>query len=246
MTVVPGSGIYPAGFDEYGQPHDYGSYGTAVVSDEHRTPMLLTAAHVTGSLSAAHALNHGEVLLLSGGAVGGSGDPRIGDVLRSHPAEPSDEVHLDAALVRLDDHVTLERVVREHATSGRARDLEGCEDFVTVYKRGCTSGLTRGTLDPTPESLKVTLPRASGPPIVRDYLRGWFVEGHDGPFARPGDSGAIVVDEDECVVAMVVALRTDPTRGPQAGDLTFVVPICDVLSGLEVQLAGPDRACTLV
>lgn len=63
------------------------------------------------------------------------------------------------------------------------------------------------------DSLKVELPQAGGQPIIRDYLRGWFVEGHAGPFARAGDSGSIVVDEDECVVAMVVALRTDPGRG---------------------------------
>ena len=242
---MPGSGIYPAGLDRYGQPHDFGSYGTAVLVNSQTAPMMLTAAHVAGSLSGAHELGHNEVLLLTGGAVG-SGDRRLGEVVRSHPAEPSDEVHLDAALVHLDDHVTLERVVRTHGTSGRARDLDGSEDFITVYKRGCTSGLTEGTLDPTPESLRVRLPHAGGEPIVRDYLRGWFVEGHNGPFARPGDSGAIVVDEDECVVGMVVALRTDAVKGPQPTDLTYVVPIHDILLGLDVRLVGPDRQCTLV
>jgi hypothetical protein len=207
--------------------------------------MMLTAAHVVGSPSSAHVLGQREVLLLSGVAAASSGDPRIGDVVLSDPAEPTEEIRLDASVVRVDGHVTLRQVVRETTTSGRARSLDGVDDLVTVFKRGGTSGLTQGLLDPTPESLKVELPQAGGQPIVRDYLRGWFVEGHAGPFARPGDSGSIVVDEDECVVAMVVALRTDPRRGPRPSDPAFVIPILDVLEGLDVRLTGPDRRCTL-
>jgi hypothetical protein len=208
--------------------------------------MMLTAAHVVGSLSSAHLLGQREVLLLPDvAASSSSGDPRIGDVVLSDPAEPTEEIRLDACLVRVDDHVTLRQVVRDTITSGRARNLEEVDDLVTVYKRGGTSGLTQGLLDPTPESLKVELPQTGGPPVVRDYLRGWFVEGHDEPFARPGDSGSIVVDEDECVVGMVVALRTDPQRGPQLTDPAFVIPIIDILDGLSVRLTGPDRPCTL-
>lgn len=100
-------------------------------------------------------------------------------------------------------------------------------------------------LDPTPASLKVVLPQPGGPPAVRDYLQGWFVHGDDGPFARPGDSGAIVVDEDDCVVAMVVALETDPQRPLRPEDPAFVIPILNILEGLDVRLTGPDRPCTL-
>lgn len=207
---------------------------------------MLTAAHVVGSLSAAHSLGQREVLLRSGVAAIPSGDPKIGDVVQSSPAEPSEEVLLDACLVRIDDHVTLGRVVRGAPISGRARDLSGVDDLVTVFKRGInTPGLTRGLLDPTPASLKVVLPQPGGPPIVRDYLQGWFVHGDSVPFARPGDSGSIVVDEDECVVAMVVALETDPSRPVRPEDPAFVVPILSILDGLGVQLAGPDRPCTL-
>jgi hypothetical protein len=185
------------------------------------------------------------VLLLSGVAAASSGDPRIGEVIESDPTEPTEEIRLDASLVEVDHRVALGQVVRDTVASGRARNLEGADDYVTVFKRGGTSGLTRGLLDPTPASLKVELPQAGGPPIVRDYLRGWFVEGHDAPFARPGDSGSIVVDEDECVVAMVVALRTNQREGPKPTDLAFVIPILDLLDGLGVRLVGPDRHCTV-
>jgi hypothetical protein len=207
---------------------------------------MLTAAHVVGSLSAAHPLGQREVLFGTELARPSSADPRIGDVIASHPAEPTEEVQIDACLVRVDDHVTLTQVVRDTITSGRPRNLDGMDDFITVFKHGINApGVTQGLLDPTPEAFKVVLPQAGGPPVVRDYLRGWFVYGDGVPFARPGDSGSIVVDEDDCIVAMVVALRTEPYRPPQPDDPAFVVPIIDVLNGLGVALAGPDRPCTI-
>lgn len=100
-----------------------------------------------GSLSAAHPLGQLEVLLRTGIATTTSGDPRIGDVIDSSPAEPSEEVLLDACLVRVADRVTLGQVVRETITSARARDLTGLEDLVSVFKRGINPpGLTRGQL----------------------------------------------------------------------------------------------------
>lgn len=210
--------------------------------------MLLTAAHVVGSLSAAHPLGQTEVLLGASAVWAASGDPRIGDAITSNPPEPVDEVELDAALVRVDDDVALSGVVRATRVSRRPRDLHDEDEPIIVYKRGINApGLTEGLLDPTPESLRVELPQIGGPPIVRDYLRGWFVHGTDGttPFARAGDSGSIVVDEDDCVVAMVVALRSRTPYSPSPDDPAFVVPIVAVLAGLDVQLEGPDRPCTL-
>jgi hypothetical protein len=231
----------------YEQPHDVGSFGAAVLRSGEAQPLLLTAAHVVGSLCAAHSQARTDVLLRTGVASTSSGDPQIGEVIESHPPEPCEEVQVDACLVRVGEHVSLRSVVREYPTSGRARDLRDVEDLVTVYKRGIRDpGLTRGLLDPTPVSLKVDLPQPSGPPVVRDYLQGWFVYGDEHPFARQGDSGAIVTDEDDCVVALVVALRTDTPHAVRVEDPAFVVPILDVLAGLDVSLAGPDRQCALV
>jgi hypothetical protein len=210
-------------------------------------PLLLTAAHVVGSLSAAHPLGQKDVLLGSGPAAG-AGDPHIGRVLESHPPEPCVEVDLDASLVEVEDHVTLGRHVRETILSGVPRELVDEDEPIIAFKRGINPpGLTEGLLDPTPESLRVVLPQPGGPGIRRNYLRGYFVYGtdHTHPFARGGDSGSIVIDEDDCVVGMVVAMRTNTPLEPRSSDPAFVVPITDVLRGLGVRLAGPRRACTL-
>ena len=141
----------------------------------------------------------------------GSGDPHIGDVIASHPPAPTSEVELDASLVRVDDDVTLSNVVRHAPLSRRPRATSTDENEpIIVYRRGINApGLTEGLLYPTPESLRAKLPQIGGPPILLDYLRGWFVYGTESthPFARTGDSGSIVVDEDDCVVGMVVALE---------------------------------------
>jgi hypothetical protein len=89
--------------------------------------LMLTAAHVVGSLSAAHALDERHVLLRTGVGAASSGDPIIGEVIESHPPEPCATVELDACLVRVRDHVSLGHVVRETITSGRARDLRGLD-----------------------------------------------------------------------------------------------------------------------
>jgi hypothetical protein len=204
--------------------------------------MILTAAHVVGSLSAAHPLGWREVRLGTGTKGMSAADPRIGDVIESHPPEPCEEVELDACLVRVDEHVTLGGGVRARQASGQARDLDGHEELVPVFKRGINDPRpTEGQLDPTPESLRVGLLGASaGQASVRDYLRGWFVYGVERPFARSGDSGSIVVDEDDRVVAMVVALRTNNPHDPKIDDPAFVIPIMDILDGLKVRLAAPD------
>jgi len=207
---------------------------------------MLTAAHVVGSLSAAHALGERHVLLRTGVGATSSGDPVIGEVIESHPPEPCTTVELDACLVRVRDHVSLGHVVREAITSGRARNLRGLDDLVPVFKRGInTPSLTAGLLDPTPVIGRTKLLQPYGPPIVREYQNGWHVYGDGVPFAKLGDSGSIVVDEDDCVVAMLVAVRSEKPFDPKPDDPAFVVPILDVLNGLNVRLVGPDRACVL-
>lgn len=208
--------------------------------------LMLTAAHVVGSLSTAHALDERHVLLRTGVGAASSGDPVIGEVIESHPPEPCTTVELDACLVRVRDHVSLGHVVRETITSGRARDLRGLDDLVPVFKRGInTPSLTAGLLDPTPVIGRTKLLQPHGPPIVREYPNGWYVEGDGVPFAKLGDSGSIVVDEDDCVVAMIVAIRSATPHAPGVEDPAFVIPIFNILDGLNVRLAGPDRPCTL-
>jgi hypothetical protein len=168
-------------------------------------------------------------------------------VLESHPPEPCRDIEIDASIVSTEPGDNLLQVVRDTATSRHPRDLNVMDDRddLVVYKRGINEPhLTSGILDCTPEALAVTMP---GSEAQRDYVRGYFVTGTDidHPFARQGDSGSIVVDDDDCVVGLIVALQTANPLDPHPQDPAFVVAITDVLAALDIELLGPDRPCAL-
>jgi hypothetical protein len=207
---------------------------------------VLTAAHVVGALGTPP--DGTEVMYVAGFGVGATDRP-IGTVRLSHPEEETSEVLLDAALVATNESVTCTSVVNKEKTSRIARDIANtCQpgEPMIVHKRGWKTGRTEGLLNPTIESLDVDEQLADGTIITRSYLRGYFVVGSDRPFAEPGDSGAIVVDEDDCVLGMIVALRTKNPNTPSAEDQAFVVPIGNLITTLDIELLGPDRQCTLV
>jgi S1-C subfamily serine protease len=134
-------------------------------------------------------------------------------------------------------------------TSCIRRDVEETlneDNPVLVHKRGFGTGETNGLLIPVAESLDVEGRLPDGSPVLRTYLRGFFVYGDGRPFAKPGDSGAIVVDDDDCVVGMIVALRAADSAHATGSDPAFVVPIGDLVEYLGVDLLGPARRCTIV
>ncbi len=210
---------------------------------------LLTAAHVVGSLSEA-AEGTGRVLYVASFGASSSADRVIGEVVLSHPDRYDvTEVGLDAALVEPADWVACSNIPRETITSCIARDVEAsaeADNPVIVHKRGFKTDQTTGMLVPAPESLEVEGKLPDGTIVLRNYLRGYFVFGDEVPFAKDGDSGSIVVDDDDCVVGMVVAVR--PARRGQitAADPAFVVPIHDIIERLDLELLGPSRSCTVV
>jgi hypothetical protein len=234
--------VYPAGLDRSGRTFGVGSYGLRVTDADGRE-LFLTAAHVVGSLSPAHGIDPPEVRLQIGVGAAGSGDPVIGRVVRSSPEAPTETVQLDASLVLTSENVTLGAVVRSTVCSGRPRHLDDATNFIPVFKRGMRSGLASGLLDPTPVTALINLAGAAGQSVR--YEEGWWVEGDDGAFARPGDSGAIVVDEDDCVIGMVVAVDSENPADVQPSDRAFVISIADLIDGLEIALVGPDRPCTV-
>lgn len=81
---------------------------------------------------------------------------------------------------------------------------------------------------------------------MRRYPRVFFVYGDGEPFAKPGDSGAIVTDADDCVLGMLVGLRWAHGTTLDENTPGIVVPITDILDTLGLELLGPQRACTLV
>jgi hypothetical protein len=244
--VAPGACIYPGGLDQYGSFHDAGTLGMGVVGPGGEM-FGLTAAHVVGGLSAAHDGEPTEVVLMTEAAPG-AGDPGLGFVHSSDPPEPCDDIAIDASLVRLEPHVEAGHVLREHGTNARPVDLGTIpkDEEILVFKRGMrVPHMTTGFLKARRRSLKI--PVAGG--CDREYVRGYYVQGaEDGtPFAKPGDSGSIVVDEDDCVVGMVVAVRlSNPTSWtPGPDDPAFVVAMTDILEALDFQLLGAARPCTV-
>ena len=234
--------MYPAGLDDRGRTFGVGSYGLQVTDNEGRE-LFLTAAHVVGSLSPAHGIDPTEVLLQIGVGAAGSGDPVIGRVVKSSPEEPTETVQLDASLVSTSENVTLGAVVRSTICSGRPRHLDDATDFIPVFKRGMRSGLTSGLLDPTPVTARINLAGVEGKSVR--YQEGWWVEGDEAAFARPGDSGAIVIDADDCVIGMVVAVDSENPADVQPSDRAFVISVADLIDGLDIALVGPDRPCTV-
>lgn len=204
----------------------------------------LTAAHVVGSLSWAYGSGRDDVALAANSGVPGSGDPTIGHVCASHPPAPCDEVFLDAALVAPVASVTLNDVVRADRLSGIPRDVEAAEDLLVVHKRGIQGRATEGLLEPFAASVVLESPQPDGTRIARSYPRVFLVHGVGSAFARPGDSGAVVVDDDDCVVGMLVGLRAEAgtTEHDSPG---IVVSILDILHTLGLELTGPQRPCTL-
>jgi hypothetical protein len=101
---------------------------------------------------------------------------------------------------------------------------------VLLFKLGCVSRLTVGTL----RHAHVFVVAVPGQFVtrftVRDVLPSW-------PFARGGDSGAVLFTEAGDAVAMYVG-QTE-TKG--MGNLTMVIPMHEVCRELKVELLGSQR-----
>lgn len=227
-----------------------GAYGLPVRQSETGTTFLLTAAHVIGSLSWAHGSERTDVLLAENSGVPGSGDPIVGHVHSSHPAEPCQEVELDVSLITAVNGATLNDIVREQNLSGIARDVEATaldDNPVIVHKRGITEPkFTTGLLEPFAVSVLLESQLPSGTSTWRRYLRVFRVYGDQGQFAKPGDSGAVVIDDDDCVVGMLVGLACTNMSAIDENTPGIVVPITDILDTLNLELPGPQRPCTVV
>jgi hypothetical protein len=96
-----------------------------------------------------------------------------------------------------------------------------------VKKVGRTTGLTHGTIEsfvPTPWILPYRVPKFNA---VVWFTDTWIVRSNDSdPFALGGDSGSLIVTEDETsAIGLFFA-------GNQRGDLGIFAPIEDVLSAL--------------
>ncbi len=110
---------------------------------------------------------------------------------------------MDAAVIEPFETVQLSEAKGKTANPIGSRNLwvPPPEHEVAVRKRGATTGLTRGLLEPVD---------AKHLDQYGDtYNLGWWVLGDDQRFAGPGDSGAIVVDEEHYAVGMAVLIDSE-------------------------------------
>ena len=149
---------------------------------------------------------------------------RIGETIPGAfvPLEYGQKNHVDAAIARLDEGVTLDGTVNLTSTDGVAAPALG----VTVKKVGTDDKTTGTVVDISAD-------------FVIDYSFGTFqmedqifvkVNGSDAKFAKGGDSGSVIVDVgSNKVVGMVIA---------SAGKFAAICPILAILEGLNVLPKG--------
>jgi hypothetical protein len=187
--------------------------------------LLLTAAHVCGSLSPAGPGQH-RVLHHAVCASQNLGHP-LGEVRRHVPDEPTAiRVPIDAAVIKPNQNITLQPAIGRGRPPAGVRDLlsEAPDDFVVVYKDGAATGPTEGLLEPV---------SADEYTDTHHYTQGWWIEGTGGDFARRGDSGSVVTDEEGLAIGLTVAVN-QPERGQPT--LTFCQAIVPVLQALRIEL----------
>lgn len=150
-----------------------------------------------------------------------------GRLRRAVPLYPQPSVAVDAAVIKLADDVEFDNAIGGHVPTAFNDLWANPPDFdLPVLKHGAATELTRGTLTPIASDHRVEgfFPR---------YTSGWWAYGDDQPFAVPGDSGSMVVDEEHRLIGMAVAIedrRADSNTG------TFVHGVQQIFSALRIDL----------
>ncbi len=128
---------------------------------------------------------------------------------------------VDAAAILLTTSRVLAAVVGVGPVAGNGKARVGQR----VRKRGRTTALTEGYVASTEAAITLDFGAGLGVRTLRDQIRV------EGPFADHGDSGAVLLDDDNRVVGLYCG--GSPKRG-------FANPIANVLDQLDVDLiVGP-------
>lgn len=209
------------------RPTRRGSFGLVVrdlapQADDEDDLLVLTAAHLFDG-----APDRARVLCAPPGPEPSSATgTHCGELRRRVPLHHLPFISVDAAVVKpRPGFVRPDRIMRR-----APRDIHDLwsidqQEPVAVRKHGAQTGITSGELLPIPADHYMVDVRAR-------YTCGWWVEGKgNNPFASKGDSGAIVVDEANRAVGMVVAIERD-------GDCpaAYIHGIKQILTALEIEL----------
>jgi hypothetical protein len=215
-----------------------GTIGGMVRLDEPAGIGLLSNNHVLADENRAEV---GAPVIQPGVADGGSAPADIvAELVSFVPIDPAGVNVVDAAMATIVDGVewSLEPFQRYGGLVGII-DLAGDESigFPVVAKLGRTTGHTVGTVTAI-ELDNVRVQYDVGLVRFDDQIE---VEGVEGPFSAPGDSGSLVITADESgAEAVGLLFAGSETGGAEGQGLTYVNPIRTVLSELGTELELDD------
>ena len=105
-----------------------------------------------------------------------------------------------------------------------------------VEKMGRTTCLTGGSISALDAHLLVNYSETAKPHLA-SFVNQFAVTGTKGNFGGPGDSGSLIVTQEDCPQAVALLFA-----GTADGSITFANPISEVLSRLSVSMVGTCSA----
>lgn len=105
-----------------------------------------------------------------------------------------------------------------------------------VQKMGRTTCLTSGKISQLDAHLLVNYSDTAKPHLAK-FVNQFAVTGTKGNFGGPGDSGSLIVTQEDCPQAVALLFA-----GTADGSITFANPISEVLSRLDVSMVGTCSA----
>ncbi|MGI9953350.1 hypothetical protein V3F56_13390 [Moorellaceae bacterium AZ2] len=230
-----------------------GTFGAVVKDRQTKEPLILSNNHVLANISNGHdgRASPGDPILQPGPYDGGNKEQVIGYLERFVPLYPEvEEVTCSKALqaerlvnsllrlVRPDYRFQLQKlaqtsnvvdaavarpvgpqaVAEDILDLGKVRGVREPQIGMEVVKSGRSSGITRSRIKVLQATVKV---------ILEEGLKGVFVDQFiTGPMAQPGDSGSLILDQENYAVGLLFAGSDKSTVGNR---------ITNVLDRLQVE-----------
>jgi Putative peptidoglycan binding domain/Trypsin-like peptidase domain len=204
-----------------GQSAETGTLGLVVMDNVTKKPVILTNGHVVG----------GDV-----GTIGKPvyqlfswtlGNSPVGHVLRARQREG-----IDAAVISIENKNYSFDVVDLGGIKGTSGNVTL---GMTVRKRGRTTRLTEGIV----EGVKGTYGSPTGGPAYQDIITIAPVGITD--FSIHGDSGSVVVNTNNEVVALLYAGFESTLVGGALSGRTVAIPIQNVMKAMNIQLIASEN-----
>ena len=188
---------------------------------------ILSNNHVLAAVNNAAA---GDVIVAPGPLDGGLSARRVATLTAFEALVPGAANLIDGAIAQLDPTAAFTLSTPEGLTPRGALGNDEVDDGLAVTKVGRTTGVTRGRVTAVElDGVRVNYTGAG----VFSFDNQIEIKTEDGtPFSRPGDSGSLIVtdDEDRLAVGLLFA------GGAAGGHHTYANPIETVLDTLGIVL----------